>query len=178
MAEISTIARPYATAVFNFANESKSLSNWSDTLVLLSTIIQDEHIKSIIEDTKILDSEREDLILNVCKGKLDENGSNFVKLLVENKRLLILPEISQFFEELKADAEGSIEAEIIMAEKPNQKTVDDLLKSLEKKSNKKIEGKVVIDTNILGGTKIVVGDSVIDASVRAQLDNLAFTLKA
>ena len=178
MAEISTIARPYATAVFNFANESKSLSNWSDTLVLLSKIIQDEHIKSIIEDTKILDSDREDLILNVCKGKLDENGSNFVKLLVENKRLLILPEISQFFEELKADAEGLIEAEIIMAEKPNQKTVDDLLKSLEKKFNKKIEGKVVIDKNIIGGTKIVVGDSVIDASVRAQLDNLAFTLKA
>ena len=178
MAEISTIARPYATAVFNFANESKSLSNWSDTLVLLSTIIQDEHIKSIIEDTKILDSEREDLILNVCKGKLDENGSNFVKLLVENKRLLILPEISLFFEELKAEAEGTIEAEIIMAEQPNQKTVDDLLKSLEKKFNKKIEGKVVIDKNIIGGTKIVVGDSVIDASVRAQLDNLAFTLKA
>ena len=178
MAEITTIARPYATAVFNFANESKSLSNWSDTLVLLSTIIQDEHIKSIIEDTKILDSEREDLILNVCKGKLDENGSNFVKLLVENKRLLILPEISLFFEELKAEAEGTIEAEIIMAEKPTQKTVDDLLKSLEKKFNKKIEGKVVIDKNIIGGTKIVVGDSVIDASVRAQLDNLAFTLKA
>jgi F-type H+-transporting ATPase subunit delta len=178
MAEISTIARPYATAVFNFANESKGLSNWSDTLVLLSAVIQDEHIKSIIEDSKVLDSDREDLILNVCKGKLDENGSNFVKLLVENKRLLILPEISQFFEELKADAEGLIEAEIIMAEKPNQKTVDDLLKSLEKKFNKKIEGKVVIDKNIIGGTKIVVGDSVIDASVRAQLDNLAFTLKA
>ena len=178
MAEISTIARPYATAVFNFANESKGLSNWSDTLVLLSAVIQDEHIKSIIEDSKVLDSEREDLILNVCKGKLDENGSNFVKLLVENKRLLILPEISQFFEELKADAEGLIEAEIIMAEKPTQKTVDDLLKSLEKKFNKKIEGKVVIDKNIIGGTKIVVGDSVIDASVRAQLDNLAFTLKA
>jgi F-type H+-transporting ATPase subunit delta len=65
-----------------------------------------------------------------------------------------------------------------MAEKPNQKTVDDLLKSLEKKFNKKIEGKVVINKNIIGGTKIVVGDSVIDASVRAQLDNLAFTLKA
>jgi len=178
MAEISTIARPYATAVFNFANESKGLSNWSDTLVLLSAVIQDEHIKSIIEDSKVLDSEREDLILNVCKGKLDENGSNFVKLLVENKRLLILPEISLFFEELKAEVEGTIEAEIIMAEKPNQKTVDDLLKSLEKKFNKKIEGKVVIDKNIIGGTKIVVGDSVIDASVRAQLDNLAFTLKA
>ena len=63
MAEISTIARPYATAVFNFANESKSLSNWSDALVLLSAVVKDEHIKSIIEDSKVLDSEREDLIL-------------------------------------------------------------------------------------------------------------------
>jgi F-type H+-transporting ATPase subunit delta len=91
---------------------------------------------------------------------------------------VILPEISQFFEELKAEAEGSIEAELIMAEQPSKKTVDELLKSLEKKFNKKIEGKVVIDKNIIGGTKIIVGDSVIDASVRAQLDNLAFTLKA
>ena len=65
-----------------------------------------------------------------------------------------------------------------MAEQPSKKTVDELLKSLEKKFNKKIEGKVVIDKNIIGGTKIIVGDSVIDASVRAQLDNLAFTLKA
>ena len=89
MAEISTIARPYATAVFNFANESKSLSSWSDTLVLLSAVIQDEHIKSIIEDSKVLDSEREDLILNVCKGKLDENGSNFVKLLVEDRKSVV-----------------------------------------------------------------------------------------
>ena len=83
-----------------------------------------------------------------------------------------------FYEELKAEAEGSIEAELIMAEKPSKKTVDDLLKSLEKKFNKKIEGKIVIDKNIIGGTKIIVGDSVIDASVKSQLDNLAFTLKA
>ena len=178
MAEISTIARPYATAVFNFANEHKNLSSWSDTLALLSGVIKDGSIQSIIEDSKVLDSERQDLILSVCKGKLDEYGINFVKLLVENKRLVILPEISQFFEELKAEAEGSIEAELIMAEQPSKKTVDELLKSLEKKFNKKIEGKVVIDKNIIGGTKIIVGDSVIDASVRAQLDNLAFTLKA
>jgi len=178
MAEISTIARPYAVAVFSFANESKSLSTWSDALHLLSEVVKNEDIKSIIEDSKVLDSDRENLILNVCKDKLNENGINFVKILVENKRLLILPEIRVFFEKLKAQAVGSIEAELIMAEQPSKKTVDDLVKSLEKKFNKKIEAKVVIDTNIIGGTKIIVGDSVIDASVRAQLDNLAFTLKA
>jgi len=178
MAEISTIARPYATAVFHFANENKNLSGWSSTLALLSEVIRNDDIKLILEDTKVIDSEKEQLLLDVCKGKLDENGTNFIGLLVENKRLQLIPEISLFYEELKAEEEGSIEAELIMAEKPSKKTVDDLLKSLEKKFNKKIEGKIVIDKNIIGGTKIIVGDSVIDASVRSQLDNLAFTLKA
>ena len=79
----------------------------------------------------------------------------------------------------KNDAdEGVVEANIIMAEEPSKKTVDDLIKSLEKRFNKKIEGKVEINKSIIGGTKIIVGDTVIDASVRGQLDNLAYTLKA
>ena len=69
-------------------------------------------------------------------------------------------------------------AEIIMADQPDKKMVENLLQSLEKRFNKKIEGKVVIDKSIVGGTKIIVGDTVIDASVRGQLDNLAYTLKA
>ena len=73
MAEISTIARPYATAVFHFANENKNLSGWSSTLALLSEVIRNNDIKSILEDTKVLDSEKEQLLLDVCKGKLDEN---------------------------------------------------------------------------------------------------------
>ncbi len=80
--------------------------------------------------------------------------------------------------ELKDADEGVVEAHIIMAEEPSKKTVDDLIKSLEKRCNKKIEGKVEINKSILGGTKIIVGDTVIDASVRGQLDNLAYKLKA
>jgi F-type H+-transporting ATPase subunit delta len=98
--------------------------------------------------------------------------------LVENKRLLILSVITSLFEELKDKDEGVIEAEIIMAEQQDKKLVNNLLQSLEKRFNKKIEGKVVIDKSIVGGTKIIVGDTVIDASVRGQLDNLAYTLKA
>ena len=94
------------------------------------------------------------------------------------KRLLILSEITSVFESLKADDEGAMEAQIIMAEKPDEKMVENLINSLEKRFDKKIEGKVVIDKSIVGGTKIIVGDSVIDASVREQLDNLAYTLKA
>ena len=178
MAEISTIARPYAVAIFNLAKEENALSEWSDMLSLMSGIIENDDINSFIIDSKVLDTDREKLILNICGDKINASGQNLIKLLVEYKRLSILSEIALLFEELKAKDEGVIEAEIIMADQPDKKMVENLLKSLEKRFNKKIEGKVVIDKSIIGGTKIIVGDTVIDASVRGQLDNLAYTLKA
>jgi F-type H+-transporting ATPase subunit delta len=90
----------------------------------------------------------------------------------------MLPEISQAFEVLKATDEGTLEAEIVVASKPSDKEVDTLVKSLEKKFNKKIDARVTIDEAILGGTKVIVGDTVIDASIREQLQNLAYALKA
>ena len=175
MAEISTIARPYASALFSLAKEKKCLAGWSKMLGLLSVVVSDPQAKAFISNSKILDSEREKVILELCKSNIDKNIENLIKLLIENKRLLVLPEIAKFYEELKDADEGVVEAHIIMAEKPTKKIV---IKSLEKRFNKKIEGKVEINKSILGGTKIIVGDTVIDASVRGQLDNLAYTLKA
>ena len=178
MAEISTIARPYAVAIFNLAKEENTLSEWSDMLSFMSGVVENKAINSFVLDSKVLDTDREQLILNICGDKINSSGKNLIKLLVEYKRLLILTKITLLFEELKAKDEGVIEAEIIMADQPDKKMVENLLISLEKRFNKKIEGKVVIDRSIVGGTKIIVGDTVIDASVRGQLDNLAYTLKA
>ena len=133
MAEISTIARPYATAIFNLAKENKSLSDWSNMLSLLSNVVSDSQIKDFIADSKVLDSDREKVILKICKDKIDKSVENLVKLLIENKRLLVLPEIASFFEELKDADEGVVEANIIMAEEPSKKTVDDLIQILEKR---------------------------------------------
>jgi F-type H+-transporting ATPase subunit delta len=144
----------------------------------MSRIIENDDINYFFNDSKVLDIDREKLILDVCGDKINASGQNLIKLLVEYKRLSILSEITLLFEELKAKDEGVIEAEIIMADQPDKKMVENLLISLEKRFNKKIEGKVVIDRSIVGGTKIIVGDTVIDASVRGQLDNLAYTLKA
>ena len=178
MAEISTIARPYAVAIFNLAKEEKSLSDWSDMLALMSSIVENKDIKLFIQDSKVLDVDREKVLLDICGNQINNSGKNLIKLLVEYKRLLVLSEITLVFESLKADDEGAMEAQIIMAEKPDEKMVENLINSLEKRFDKKIEGKVVIDKSIVGGTKIIVGDSVIDASVREQLDNLAYSLKA
>ena len=98
--------------------------------------------------------------------------------MIEYKRLNVLPQISELFETLKATDEGTLDAEIIVASKPTDKEVDTLVKSLEKKFSKKIDAKVTIDEAIIGGIKVIVGDTVIDASVREQLQNLAYALKS
>ena len=177
MAEISTIARPYAVAVFKLAMEEKKLNSWSDFLALLNGLVKDKDLSAFLRDTKVLDIDREKTILK-CVGDIDKKGENLIKLLIENKRLMVIPYIFSIYEELKASEEGSIEAQIIVAEKPDLKVLDSLIKRLEKKFNKKIDSKLVVDKSIIGGTRIVVGDTVIDASVKGQLDSLAYSLKS
>lgn len=178
MAEISTIARPYAVAAFNLAKERKALKEWSEMLGFLAQVSQDECMHTFINDSKVSDADREKTLIKIAAKKLNAYGENLIKLLIEYKRLNVLPEISEAFEALKATDEGILEAEIIVASKPSDKEVDTLVKSLEKKFNKKIDAKVTIDEAIMGGTKVIVGDTVIDASVREQLQNLAYALKA
>ena len=178
MAEISTIARPYAVAAFNLAKEKKALKEWSEMLGFLAQVVKDEHMFAFINDSKVSDEDREKALLKIAAKKLNQYGENLIKLLIEYKRINVLPEISQAFEVLKATDEGTLEAEIVVASKPSDKEVDTLVKSLEKKFNKKIDARVTIDEAILGGTKVIVGDTVIDASIREQLQNLAYALKA
>ncbi|MSQ80955.1 MAG: F0F1 ATP synthase subunit delta [Candidatus Methylopumilus sp.] len=178
MAEISTIARPYAVAAFNLAKEKKALKEWSEMLKFLAQVSQDERMHTFINDSKISDDDREKALINISAERLNAYGENLIKLLIEYKRLNVLPEISSAFETLKASDEGTLDAEIIVASKPSDKEVDILVKSLEKKFNKKIDAKVTIDEAIIGGIKVIVGDTVIDASVREQLQNLAYALKS
>ena len=177
MAEISTIARPYAVALFKLAKEEKKLSSWSDFLALLNGLVKDKELNAFLGDTKVLDIDREKILLK-CVAYIDEKCKNLIKLLIENKRLMAIPYIFDIYEELKASEEGSIEAQIIVAEKPDSKVIEGLIKGLEKKFNKKIDSKLVVDKSIIGGSRIIVGDTVIDASVKGQLDSLAYSLKS
>ena len=178
MAEISTIARPYSTGIFSLAKENKQLSEWSKMLQMLSSVMSHDEVASIVFDPKILDSDKEKLITDILNKDLTPEGVNLVKLLVENKRLAIVGTISKLFDELKDSHQGSIEAELIFATKPEKKEVNELIESLQKKFEKKIEANVIVDEGILGGSIIHVGDTVIDASVKGQLLNLAYDLKA
>lgn len=178
MAEISTIARPYAVAAYKLATEQKALAKWSEMLNFAAAVTNDEQMRVFINNPKIVNEDLQNTFLKVCGDKLNENGQNLIKTLVEYGRLSILPAISSTFEELKAQAEGTLDAQIIAAVKPSATETKDLVKRLEAKFGKKIEASVSVDPEIIGGVKIIVGDTVIDASVKGQLQNLAYTLTA
>jgi F-type H+-transporting ATPase subunit delta len=178
MAEISTIARPYAVAAYKLAKEQKALAKWSEMLGFATAIVNDAQMNAYIQDPKVVGSDLQANFLKVCGDKLNENAQNLIKVLVEYGRLSILPAITSAFEELKALDEGTLEAQIIAAAKPSAAEVKDLVKRLEAKFGKKIEASVSVDPEIIGGIKIIVGDTVIDASVKGQLQNLAYSLTA
>ncbi len=178
MAEISTIARPYAVAAYKLGREQNALSKWSEMLGFAAAVADNEQIKAYIQDPKVVSSDLQANFLKVCGDNLNENGQNLVKILVEYGRLSILPEIYSAFEALKAQDEGTLDAQIIVATKISAAETKDLVKRLEAKFGKKIEANVSIDPEIIGGIKIIVGDTVIDASIKGQLQNLAYSLTA
>ncbi len=176
MAELSTIARPYAVAAYNLAKEQKDLGRWSDMLSLMSGIVQDDTMHAFISDPKVQKSNLESVFLDVCGQHLSDHGQNLVKVLVEYGRLSLLPAISTAFEALKAKDEGVLQAEIISAVALEEKESKEIIQKLESRFEKKIEVENRVDPDLLGGMKIVVGDTVIDTSVKSQLQNLAYTL--
>ncbi|OIQ90563.1 ATP synthase subunit delta [mine drainage metagenome] len=177
MAEAVTIARPYAVAVFRLAREKNALAKWSEMLGFASAVAADAQMLTLIEDPKLASADIERMFLSVCDGKLDETGQNLIKLLVEYGRLAMLPEIASTYEELKAQDEGTLDAEITSAVKLDDVQVKTLVGQLQIKFGKKVEASMKVDPEIIGGIKIVVGDTVIDASVRGRLQELAYTLK-
>lgn len=177
MAEAVTIARPYAVAVYRLAKEKNALSRWSEMLTFASAVVADPQMGALIEDPKVPSREVERMFLAVCGNKLDAGAVNLVKLLVEYGRLAMLPLVASIFEELKAQDEGVLEAEITAASKLDDAQVKSLVSRLEAKFKSKINAHVTVSPEVIGGIKIVVGDTVIDATVRARLQEMAYALK-
>jgi F-type H+-transporting ATPase subunit delta len=178
MAEAITIARPYATAIFKLAKEKKALAKWSEELALVAGVVANEQIANLIDDPKLSSSDLSRALLAIFEGKLSEVAINLVKLLIENNRLSIISDIAAAYEALKDEDEGVLEAEFTAATQPTDAQVKALVKQLEIKFGKKIEAQVKVDAELIGGIKIVVGDSVIDASVRGQLQSMEYALKS
>ncbi len=177
MAEAVTIARPYAVAIYRLAKEKGAQARWSEMLAFASAVASDAQIQALSDDPNVFDAEVERVFLAVAGDKLDAAGVNLVKLLVENGRLCMLAEITCLYEDLRAQDEGVVDAEITAAVNPAEAQIKTLVSQLENKFKRKVVAHVNVDPEIIGGVKIVIGDTVIDASVRGRLQEMAYTLK-
>lgn len=177
MAEEITVARPYAEAVYELATASGTLDKWSDFLGFVSAVAANPQMEKVIGNPKLTLAEQERTLFAICESRLDEQGKNLMHLLLENRRIRLLPAISTLFEELKAAHTGTLDANITTAFPLSDADVAELVARLVAKFKRQIQPSVKLDPELIGGVRIEIGDVVFDASVRGQLQKMAFTLK-
>ena len=178
MAEPSTIARPYAEAAFRLADAQGKLAEWSVALANLAAVAADERVRAAIGDPILSAAKVAGHFISILSGKLSGEAENFVRVLADNRRLELLPAIRAQYEALRNQREGLIEADVFSAFELDGAQLADLVAHLERKTGRKVKARVQLDKELIGGIKVVLGDKVIDGSVRAQLGALENALKA
>jgi F-type H+-transporting ATPase subunit delta len=171
MAELATIARPYAEALFRVA-KSGNLTAWSDLVSEMAAVASHPDVKAFAGNPKHSDQQVVETFLSLLKSNVNPEAKNFVGMLVENGRLTLLPEIGTQFQALKNAAEGAADAEITSAFELTDAQVNDLVATLEKKFGRKLKPSVTVDNSLIGGVRVTVGDEVLDTSVRAKLQQM------
>lgn len=173
MAELSTLARPYAKAAFEAARDRADLSGWSAQLTTAAVVTQDATIAALLGSPSYTAEQMAETVIGVCGDALQEDGRNFIQVLAGNKRLPLLPEILSLFEQYKANQEKSIEVEVRSAYDLGVETTQTLANVLSKKLEREVKVDSTLDQSLIGGVLIRAGDLVIDGSVRGRLNKLA-----
>ena len=176
MAEIVTVARPYAEAAFRTALEAKDLAGWSGGLALAGAIAQEGQMAELLANPRLTRTQKLECFFAVGGDKLSGPVRNLVTLLVEGTRAALLLEIASQFEALKREHESVVKARIVSARPLEAAERDDLVASLARKYGRKVEASVEIDASLIGGARVHVGDEVINASVRDALAQMAIAL--
>lgn len=177
MAENITLARPYADAAFQLARATNALGPWQQALDRMAAVAADAQMVECIGNPRLLSAQVAQLFLDVV-GSVSAEQQNFVRLLVDNERLQVLPEIRDLYVELKNGQEGVQEADIASAFPLDDATLKNLVAELEARFKCKIQATVSLDPELIGGVRIAVGDQVIDASVRGKLAAMATALQS
>ena len=176
MAELVTLARPYAQAIFKLALEKKQLPAWSKTLANLLELVSEKSIAALIKDVTVGKQDLSDVLVEVSANAIDKQGKNLLRLLVENGRLMLLAEIAVVYELLRAEQEGAIEAEVITAFPLTEAMGKKIASALKARLGKKVNINAVIDKSVIGGAIIRAGDLVIDGSTSGKLDKLSYAM--
>lgn len=176
MAENITIARPYAQAVFDLARENKAFDEWSRMLELLSAVVSDPQLAGLAGNPRVPGEGLVSLIIDVCGKGLTEQGRSLVRVLAENRRLGLVPELRTLYEAMRAEAQKIVQAEVVSAFPLSDEQKKGIAGALGRRLGREVQLACETDESLIGGAVIRAGDLVIDGSVAAHVDRLASAL--
>ncbi|TWX63812.1 F0F1 ATP synthase subunit delta [Colwellia demingiae] len=177
MSELTTVARPYAKAAFDFAVEAKAIDSWLTQLTFAAEVAKDTTIKGYISGGASAE-QAQILFLNVCGEQVDSKCQNFLKVMASNERLLVLPQVLEQFIALKADFDQEVSVDVTSAVEVTAEQKTTLSAALEKRLARKVKLNCFVDASIVSGLVIKAGDMVIDGSIKGKLNRLATTLQS
>lgn len=178
MADKTTIARPYAKAAFEEARSADNLARWSETLRKAAAVVQDPRVRKLLGNPAVSKADLSAFVSDVAGPQLDDSGRNFIRTLADNRRLIYLPEISALFDELKNEAEGVVDVTVTSAAALANGQREALSAALGHRLKRRIRMQCRVDPALIGGAVLRAGDLVIDGSLRARLERIAYQLTA
>ena len=178
MAELTTIARPYAKAAFVFAKEQGALDKWEKMLGLAAAVAGDASMRAYLDQPELDDAAKVSAFAEVCGDELDESGRNFIAQLAHNKRLPLLPVILELFHARLAAEQQFTDVELVSAFEMDDAVAEKLVAALKKRLGTDVNVTTSVDQSLIGGVLVRAGDTVIDGSVRGRLNRLAEQLNS
>ncbi len=172
MAERATIARPYAKAAFEYARDSQAFAAWSKGFALAALVVADPRVEELIKNPELTAADHASLVTDVAGDALEPGLKNFVRVLAENHRLLLLPEIAAHFEFLRSQVENTVDVEVVSAVPLDAAQAEKLRHALDRRLKARVRMKNSVDPELLGGAVIRAGDLVIDGSLKGRLERL------
>jgi len=177
MSNLTTIARPYAKAAFDFAVEKQQLTQWSEMLAFAAEVTNNEQIHELLTSSASAEKLAE-IFIAICGEQFDEYGQNLIKVMAENGRLRAIPDVCEQFIALKKEYEKNIDVEVISATELSEQQLSDISSKLEQRLERKVQLNCSVDETLLGGVVIRAGDLVIDNSARGRLNRLSDALQS
>tara|TARA_R110000850_G_scaffold172906_14_gene298563 strand:- start:2853 stop:3389 length:537 start_codon:yes stop_codon:yes gene_type:complete len=173
VAELITLARPYAKAAFAFARDNGELASWATQLKTLAIVSGYDKVSQLVSSPALTPEQQANTLIEICGEELSPNVKNFVELLAENKRLALLPEVFTLFDALKTAEEQAVNVELTTAFELDDASQQKLADALSAKLARKVKVSTAVDSQLLAGVVIKAGDLVIDGSMRGRLEKLA-----
>ncbi len=172
----AALARPYARAVFELAKSQGHLQAWSDKLAVMAAVVSDDTLKSMLDNPRLTRADAGELVIRACGDDIGDSGINLLRILAENSRLRQLPMLAALYGQLRDEAEGMIEADVVSAFPLSEEQKAAIARALKQRLGREVQLNCSVNQDLVGGAVIRAGDLVIDGSAVEHLRQLSNAL--